>query len=254
MLNGLVSIMYIGVIPVVGTINMRLYSKMKGIIEYAAQKNKVGAVIIHINSSGGEAVASELFYNSFRKVAMRKPLYAYIEGMGASGAYWVSLAASKIYAFSGSIIGSIGVVSIIPKISRLMEKLGIDIQSIKIGEYKDALSPFSTDSQYGIDMINRIMKESYEKFVSTVRERRNISEEDLKRIAQGQLFSVSESINEKLIDSVGTFEETIKEVSKTIRGVTKFKRLEPAKPFMQRMMEGAMGDSPIQSLLSMGNR
>lgn len=242
--------MYIGVIPIRGTINMRLYGRLKPILDYAAARNRVGGVIIHINSPGGEAVASELFYNSFRKIAMRKPVYSYIEGMGASGAYWISLAGTRIYAFSGSVIGSIGVVSLIPNVNKLLEKIGVEMRSIKIGEYKDALSPFSTDRELGKDMIERIMQESYEKFMSTVRDRRKIAEEDIGRIAQGQIFSVSESIRERLIDSTGSFEDVINDMSKVLRGVRKFRMLEPSRPFMQRMFESAVGDSPLQSLLT----
>lgn len=242
--------MYIGVIPVTGTINMRQYSRLKGILEYAAVKNRVGGVIIHINSSGGEAVASELFYNSFRKIALKKPVYSYIEGMGASGAYWISLAGTKIYAFSGSVVGSIGVVSLVPNVNRLLEKIGIEVQSIKIGEFKDALSPFSTDREVGKDMITRIMQESYEKFISTVRERRKIGEKEIRKLAQGQIFSVSDSVKEKLIDSIGTFEDVVGDMSKSLRGVKKTRILQPSRPFMQRMFESVVGSSLVDSILS----
>lgn len=242
--------MYIAVIPVRGAINMRLYDRMKGVLDYAESKHKIAGIIIHINSQGGEAVASELFYNSFSRIALKKPVYAYIEGMGASGAYWVALAASRIYAFSGSIVGSIGVVSIIPNVNRLLDKIGVEIDSVKIGEYKDALSPFASDREQGKEMIGRIMKDSYDKFTTVVRSRRKLGKSDIERIAQGQIFSVSEAIKEKLIDSEGTFDDVKEQMTKTLHGLKKFRVVEPHRPMLQRMMERVFGDSPLQSIFS----
>lgn len=246
--------MYIGVIPVKGTITQRLYSSMKPVLDYVAKKNKVRGVIIHINSGGGEAVASELFYNHFMDIAAKKPVFAYIEGVGASGAYWVALAAQKIYAFSGSVIGSIGVVSIIPNVKGLMQKLGIDIQSVKIGEYKDALSPFSSDTTAGKEMLTKIMRESYERFVSIVKARRRITDAAMEKIAQGQVFSVSESMENRLLDNVGTFTDVIDDMSRVLAGLRKYRVLTPPRPFLARMFDSTFSDMSIESFLGTGHR
>ncbi len=242
--------MYIAVVPIHGTINQRMYSVMRPVLEYVSSKNKVKGAIIHINSGGGEAVASELFYNHFMEISAKKPVYAYIEGTGASGAYWIALSAQKIYAFSGSVVGSIGVLSIIPNVRKMLDKIGVEIHSIKIGEYKDALMPFGEKDPEAEEMVKKIMQESYERFVSIVRARRRISDDSLNRIAQGQIFSVSQALEERLVDNMGTFGDVVGDMSRILAGLKKYKVITPPRPFFQRMFDIPGSQGIMESILS----
>ncbi|MCL4334972.1 MAG: signal peptide peptidase SppA [Candidatus Thermoplasmatota archaeon] len=229
--------MYIAVIPIKGNINQRMQRSIVPIIRYASARKKVAGAILHINSGGGDAVSSELIYNECVELSRKKPLYAYIEGIGASGAYWISMASQKIFAFNSSIVGSIGVISIMPNISNFLQKIGIRVDTIKMGMYKDSLSPFSTDD-HGKEIIENIIRESYDRFVELVSNKRNISMEDMKEIAQGQVFSVGESLRRKLIDASGTLKDVVDDISLKTRGVKKVRFMEPKVPVFQRLIQG----------------
>lgn len=229
--------MYIAVIPIRGNINQRMRKSIVPIIRYASIKRKVAGVILHINSGGGDAVYSEIIYNELTELASKKPLYSYIEGIGASGAYWIAMASQKIFAFNSSIVGSIGVISILPNVNDFLKRLGIRMDMVKMGIYKDSLSPFSQDD-HGREIIEGIIRESYERFVDLVSKKRNIPAEEMKEIAQGQVFSVVEALNKRLIDRAGKFSDVIEDLSQKIGGVKKFRMMEPRVPFLNRLIQG----------------
>ncbi len=96
-----------------------------------------------MNSGGGDAASSEMLMYAVNKIRKIKPVFAEIEGVGATGVYWVASACRKIYTMNTSIIGSIGVIGINLNIKELLNMIGVRMDIVKMGEYKDILSPFS---------------------------------------------------------------------------------------------------------------
>ena len=107
------------------------------LIDTLKSDKRVRAVIIEIDSPGGSAPASEYLYGAVSRLAARKPVIAFVRGVGASGSYMVACGATKIIALPSSIIGSIGVISIGPVAKDLLKRIGIDVTVSKSGPYKD---------------------------------------------------------------------------------------------------------------------
>ena len=105
------------------------------------------AVVLNIDSPGGAATGSEMMTGAVRRLAEEKPVAAFIGGVGASGAYMVASASSRIIALQSSIIGAIGVISYRPVVEQALERLGVPMHVTQSGRLKDMLSPFRAAPQ-----------------------------------------------------------------------------------------------------------
>ena len=106
------------------------------IFDEVRRNSGIKAVVVDIDSPGGSAIASEYMHYSLSRIAERKPVVAFIGGMGASGGYMVSCAARKVVAMPGSMVGSIGVISMRPVLQDLMERMGVSISVSKSAPLK----------------------------------------------------------------------------------------------------------------------
>ena len=126
--------MVIARVDLTGTLNSRLARQYRDVFSYVENSNKVKALILTLNSGGGDAASSEMLMESVKKIKRNKPVFTVIEGVGASGAYWIASASTKIYAMSTSITGSIGVIGINPNVKELLNKIGIKMDIVKMGK------------------------------------------------------------------------------------------------------------------------
>jgi protease-4 len=177
-------------------------------IDDANTNPSIKAIIFEINSGGGSAVASYEIAKAIKKV--NKTSVAVIREMGTSGAYWAASATDYVIANEFSVTGSIGVLSSYLEFSKLFNKYGVTYQRLVSGEYKDMGSPFKpmTDKEKAI--MQKKIDDIHDVFISKIAENRNMSVDDVNKLATGEFYLGNEAIGLGLIDAIGD-EETAKE-------------------------------------------
>ncbi|HEX7110331.1 MAG TPA: signal peptide peptidase SppA [Aestuariivirga sp.] len=168
-----------------------------------AKSTHVKGVIIRIDSPGGTTAGSEAIYEQIRKIAKDKPVVAVMDTVAASGGYITAIAADYIVARGNTITGSIGVIFSFPEISKLLDTLGIKMEEIKSGELKAEPSPYKPVSDRARQVSNEMVQESFAWFTGLVVERRKLSAERVKVLADGRVYTGRQAVTEKLIDALG---------------------------------------------------
>ncbi|MGL4804348.1 MAG: signal peptide peptidase SppA, partial [Cetobacterium sp.] len=184
-------------------------------LEKAEKNDNVKGIVIRVNSPGGSALASDIICNAIKNV--EKPIYVSIGNVAASGGYYISTAAKKIFADKNSITGSIGVVSLIPNVKELTNKIGINMNDISYGKYSDLYSltaPMTPERQEKIYNSNLKV---YKEFLNKVAYGRNLPLEEVEKIAQGKVWLGDEAIKIGLIDSIGGINTTIKSLATDLK-------------------------------------
>ena len=182
-----------------------------------ALKNKnIKGIVLRVNSPGGSALASAVINNKIKEVDKVKPVYVSIGGIAASGGYYISADAKKIFADKGSLTGSIGVVSLIPNIKELVEKIDINIEELKKGEYADIYSLTNEVTKDKLDKIYASNLKVYDEFLNVVSEGRDLNREYVHSIAQGKVWLGEEALELKLVDKIGGIEDTISNLAKDL--------------------------------------
>ena len=181
----------------------------------AAKDDNVKAVVLRIDSPGGSALASEVIWQSARRVAEKKPVVVSIGGMAASGGYYIASAADTIYADSGAIIGSIGVVG--GKFvygDLLSEKLGVTTESFSKGRNADLFSSSKIFDERQRKMITGWMKETYQQFLDRIQTTRRTKIKHIDDVARGRIFAAKQGKDLGLIDEIGGLEDAIADAAK----------------------------------------
>jgi protease IV len=173
------------------------------LLDDLAKSNHVRGVIIRIDSPGGTTAGSEAIYEKIRKIAKDKPVVAVMDTVAASGGYITAIAADYIVARGNTITGSIGVIFSFPEISKLLDTLGIKMEEIKSGELKAEPSPYKPVSDRVRQVSNEMVQESFAWFTGLVVERRKLSVERVKVLADGRVYTGRQAVTEKLIDALG---------------------------------------------------
>ncbi len=140
---------------------------------------------------------------------MKKPVYAVMESIAASGGYYIAVAADKVYALDSTTTGSIGVIMQYSDVQELFEKVGIKSVVFKSGKLKDVPSATRELDETERAYVQANIDEYYDQFLRDVLKRRNISEAKLRKLADGRVFSGRKALEYKLIDRIGTREEAI---------------------------------------------
>lgn len=196
---------------IVGTITPEM---MINELEKVEEDASIKGVVIRINSPGGSALASDIIWHRIKD--MNKPVYISIGGMAASGGYYISSAADKIFADKESITGSIGVVSMIPNIQEFLENIEINVSTIEKGKYAGIYSMINKFTPEDREKIYASNYKVYNEFLDRVSTSRNIDKEELHKIAQGKVWLGQEAVNIGLVDSIGGLQETIQAMAKNL--------------------------------------
>jgi protease-4 len=217
----------VAIIPIHGTISLSqdtgLFAqdrvtpdKFKEQLRKAERDSSVKAIVVDINSPGGSVVASEEIAYALKQAS--KPTVAWLSEIATSGAYYVASSADYIVADRACITGSIGVVSIFPEYSKLLEKLGINFTVIKGGEFKDFSSGFRPMTEEEKKMMEEVILEVYNQFIRDVAENRNFSLEYAQSIAEGKIYSGVKAKELGLVDEVGNRDRAI-EIASHMGGI-----------------------------------
>jgi protease-4 len=168
-----------------------------------ADDEAVKALLVSINSPGGSTAGSEALYVALRRVAEKKPVVAAIGTLGASGGYIVALGADRIFARETSITGSIGVLLQSADVTGLLEKLGVQAESVKSSPIKGQPSPLEPFTEEARATIRDVVEDSYRWFRGLVAKRRQLDGERLDAVDTGRVFTGRQAIEAGLVDGLG---------------------------------------------------
>ena len=186
-------------------------SSVENMLDLVRSDPNIKGVILHISSPGGSPVASDLIYeviSDFKKDTTL-PVVVLMGDVAASGGYYISAPADYIFANPSTITGSIGVIMETYNLSGLYEKIGVRKETFKAGEYKDILSDSREITPEESVMINNLMQDAYQTFLTRVSEGRKLSMQDVVAVAEGKIYSGLKARDVGLVDSVGTLNDAI---------------------------------------------
>ncbi|MFN3396159.1 MAG: signal peptide peptidase SppA [Thermodesulfovibrionales bacterium] len=176
--------------------------------------SSVKAIVLRVDSPGGAVAPSQEIYEEVRKAAGKKTVVVSMGSIAASGGYYISSPATRIFANPGTLTGSIGVIMEIPNIEGLMNKVGIKTDVIKSGRHKDIASVFRGRSKEEREILQAVLDDVHEQFITAVAEGRKMIPDDVKKIADGRVFTGRQAQKIGLVDELGNLEDAIKAASK----------------------------------------
>ena len=193
---------------------------LAGALQQATDDASVAAVVLEVNSPSGGVTASDEMHQSildFREQA-GKPVVVSMGDTAASGGYYISTAADRIVANETTLTGSLGVIFTLTDFSELADRYGVEQEVVKSGEFKDMGSSFRDLTPEEREILQSIVDESYDEFVSVIVEGRGLPEERVREIADGRVYSGEQAKELGLVDSFGGLDEAA-EISRNLAGV-----------------------------------
>ena len=209
-----------------------------------ADDDSIKAIVLHVNTPGGGAAASEEIYREVRRIrdGKKKRIVASIESLGASGGYYVASATNKIFADDASVVGSIGVIAEWYNYGDLLRWAKLKNVVIKAGEFKDTGNPnrdlTPAEQQYLQGMIDNM----HAQFIHAVADGRKLKEDDVKAIADGKVWTGQQAMALKLVDQIGDFQAAVEDTARSvgIRGEPSL--VHPEKP-KRTLLDVLVGDA-----------
>jgi protease-4 len=181
---------------------------IKQALEQAVADKNVKAIVLRVNSPGGEVTASDILYNAVKKAAKEKPVVVYMDSMAASGGYYVSCGATKIVASETTLTASIGVIIETLSYHELFGKVGLNMATFTSGAFKDSLNgarPMRDDEKV---YVQNLVTQMYDRFLGIVSEARGVPKDQLKNtVADGRVVTGREALAAKLVDQIGYVED-----------------------------------------------
>ncbi|WP_176037585.1 signal peptide peptidase SppA [Brucella tritici] len=178
-------------------------------LDKIAKDDAVKGVILVLDSPGGTTVGGEAIFEAVRKIAEKKPVVTQVGTLAASAGYMIASASDHIVARQTSIVGSIGVLFQYPDVSKLLDTIGVKVETIKSSPLKAEPNYFSPASEEAKGMIRNMIMDSYAWFVDIVEKRRSFTHEQALALANGAVFTGRQALDKKLIDGLGGEEEAI---------------------------------------------
>lgn len=195
--------------------NHRRFLRM---LEKAEESPHVKGLIIRVNSPGGGVVESAEIHKRLIEIKKNtnKPIYISMGSMAASGGYYIATAADKIFASPETITGSLGVIMQGINYGEFAERLGIRFETIKSGPHKDIMSQTRPMTEKEREIIQSLIDNSYEQFVSVISEGRKLSKETVRDIADGRIYDGRQAKKLGLIDSFGYYDDVVETMKKDL--------------------------------------
>ena len=180
------------------------------VLRRARADESVKAVVLRVDSPGGSAFASEIIRNEVEALQEAGiPVVASMSSVAASGGYWISMAADRIYASPSTITGSIGIFGMFPTFQRSLDSVGISTDGVGTSKWAGELRfdrPMSDDAR---QLVQAMIEQGYEDFISKVAMHRNMDQAEVDRVAQGQVWTGTDALDHGLIDALGGLEDAI---------------------------------------------
>ena len=206
----------IGVIDVEGVI-LDPRTVVKQLREFR-RDDSIRAIILHVNTPGGGAAASQEIYSEVRRIRdeKKKKIVASVETLGASGGYYISAATEKIYADPASIVGSIGVISQWVNYEDLLKWAKLKDVTFKAGALKDTGNPARPMTPEEKAYFQSLINDMHGQFISAVAEGRKLKMDDVKKLADGRVWTGQQALPLKLVDQIGDFRVAVEETAKAV--------------------------------------
>lgn len=185
-------------------------------LEQIRQDKSIAGVVLRVNSPGGAVAPSQEIYQAvlnYRRDT-KNPVYVSMGTVAASGGYYISAASDKIFANSGTLTGSIGVIMQFSHYQELMKKFGVGVSTITAGKLKDAGSPYKTLSPEDSIYFKDLLKDTHEQFILDVATARKMNADSLRIYAEGQVFTGNMAKKIRLVDEIGTYDDCCNAVLK----------------------------------------
>jgi len=194
-----------------GNVTDSMVDDMRAALEQARDDTRVKAIVLQIDSPGGEVTASDEIYNAVLKARAKKPVVIYMESLAASGGYYVSCGGKFLMANETTITGSIGVIIQTLNYEQLFNKVGLASVVFKSGKFKDMLNGARPVTPEERELVQSFIMNTYDKFLGVVAKERSLPADLLRNtIADGRILSGKEALQHKLIDGVGELDDAFK--------------------------------------------
>ncbi|TXB70209.1 signal peptide peptidase SppA [Phaeodactylibacter luteus] len=230
-----------------GTIGDKDYTSY---IKEAREDERVKALVLRVNSPGGSAMASENIWREIRLTQEAgKPVVVSMGDYAASGGYYISASADSIFAEPNTLTGSIGVFSLIPDASELLEEnMGIHFDTVKTGAFSLGITPFHPMSAAESQLLQARTEQMYETFLSRVSEGRGMSRDDVHEIAQGRVWTGSRGVGIGLVDAIGGLSRAL-QAAASLADLEAYRTTEypRVKDPIQQILEEFMGEESVRS-------
>ena len=191
-----------------GTVSDSMVDDMRAALQQARDDSRVKAIVLEVDSPGGEVTASDAIYSALVKVRARKPVVVYMDSLAASGGYYVSCGGKFLMASDTTITGSIGVIIQTLNYEQLFNKVGLASVVFKSGKFKDMLNGARPITPEERELVQNFIMNDYNKFLSIVAKERKLPAELLRNtIADGRILSGKDAFETKLIDGLGELDD-----------------------------------------------
>ena len=192
-----------------GALTIIAEGAMRKALKEARENEDVKAVVLRVNSPGGSALTSELIWREIELTKQVKPVVVSMGNYAASGGYYISCGANRIFAEPGTITGSIGVFGMLPNLSQLSNNLGIHTEKVSTHDNSAGYSLFTPLEDETRAIITESVENIYTTFVNRVAKGRNMSFEQVDSIAQGRVWAGAEAVKNGLVDEIGGLDDAI---------------------------------------------
>ncbi len=211
-----------------------------GLVRQAVQAGDVKAIVLRVDSPGGDALASDLIWRALGEARRRgKPVVVSMGDLAASGGYWISTAGDVLVAEPSTLTGSIGVFALKPDLSGLLAKLQAREVTVKRGARADLESPFRPWTDEEREAVRKEIGAVYATFLSRVAEARKMTPEEVDRVAQGRVWTGAQALERRLVDRLGSLQDAIA-VARERAGLgsgdeVEIRRLEPSRSLLEEL-------------------
>jgi len=216
---------YVAVIELNGAIMSS--KKILKQLKVAEEEKNIKAVVLRMNSPGGAVAPSQEIYEAVK--VFPKPLVVSMESVAASGAYYIASGAKKVYANAGTLTGSIGVIMEFMNLKKLYDWAKVERYSIKTGKFKDSGAEYREMNPEERAYFQGLVMDTLEQFKGAVASGRHMTPEEVTAVADGRVFSGVQAKKLKLVDEIGTLQDSINYIAKEAHIKGKPKLVHPAK-------------------------
>lgn len=184
--------------------------EVTALIREAKEDDSVRALVVHVDSPGGEVLASELIRHELELVQLAgKPVVVSMAGTAASGGYWISATADKILASAETITGSIGIFGLLPTIDKVLAKAGVTIDGVATHELAGGLNLSRPLSPAMSRIVQSSVNQGYDRFIALVARGRDLERAHVEEIAQGRVWTGTQALELGLVDQLGNLEDAL---------------------------------------------
>ena len=204
----------IGIVEAKGTIGETAPAgvdsdKVVKLLKKYEKDEDIKAVVLRVDSPGGAVAPSQEIDDAVKRIKASKKVVVSMGGMAASGGYYISAPADRIFAEPGTLTGSIGVIFLHFNVRGLLEWAKVEETTLKSGKYKDTLSPFRPIQESDREEIQSISDDVYSQFVQAVAQGRGMPESRVREIAEGRIYTGKRAKELKLVDELGGFDDAV---------------------------------------------